>query len=148
MNEHDEVAAESTQLILHPSGGAAAWCRNNAGTTVKMKCDMMATAAILLVLLAYHPIGATGIAIVGGSIPHTICPGRGSGVAGKSSSLLCPQDHPPAATETPLTTTKTTTGGEEDSVELVARLKSGHDIRVSKPKTATEEDVRSLSLAL
>ena len=102
-----------------------------------MKCDMMATAAAILLVLAYHPICAIGIAIVGGSIPRTICP-RSSDIAGDSPSFLCQEDHP-AASETPVTTT------EEDSMKLVGMLASGHQVSISMPKTATEEDVRSLS---
>lgn len=98
---------------------------------------MVATAVILLVLACYPIYDATGIAIVGGSIPHTICPGS-RGVACNLSSLLRSQNHP-AATETE---------EEQETLEMVGMLESGHHISVSMPKTATEEDVRDFSLVL
>ena len=101
-----------------------------------MKCDIMVTAVILLVL-ACHCISATGIAIVGGSIPHTICPGSRDTTACDLSSLRS-QDHP-AATETE---------EEEENLKMVGMLENGDMVSVSMPKTATEEDVRNPSLVM
>ena len=95
----------------------------------------MATAVILLVL-ACHCISATGIAIVGGSIPHTICPGSRDTACDLSS--LRSQDHP-AATETE---------EEEENLKMVGMLENGDMVSVSMPKTATEEDVRNPSLVI